>query len=186
MLTRLNIPFSCRSPELDESVQPGETPLAVARRLALSKAEVVARLFPDAIVIGADQVLDFNGVALGKPGNADGARRQLSMLSGQTVTFHSALAVVWPTGARVRVIPCEAKFRKLSATQIDRYLSIDQPFDTAGSAKAESLGIALLSWLKSDDPTAIIGLPLIELTHLLSLVGVDPLGSNSPTQSLNA
>lgn len=178
MLTRLNIPFSTCSPELDESALPGETPLAIARRLALQKARAVAGQAPGAVIIGADQVLDFDGVALGKPGNAENARRQLVMLSGQTVTFQSALAVVTPTAARVRVSPCRATFRQLSKAQIEHYLGIDQPFDTAGSAKAESLGISLLESLQSDDPTAIIGLPLIELTRLLSLAGIDPLNPN--------
>lgn len=175
MLSRLNIPFSSKSPDVDESVLPGETPLALARRLALQKAQAIARETPDAIVIGADQVLDLHGVALGKPGSVEQARRQLSMLSGQTVMFHSALALVTPSSARIRVSTCKATFRQLSVVQIEHYLQIDQPFDTAGSAKAESLGIALLSSLESNDPTAIIGLPLIKLTELLSLVGLDPL-----------
>ncbi|MCD8504298.1 MAG: Maf family protein [Burkholderiaceae bacterium] len=178
MLARLNIPFSVCPPELDESALPGETPLALARRLALQKARAIARQEPDAVVIGADQVLDFNGIALGKPGNADNARRQLIMLSGQTVTFQSAIALVTPRATRIRVSPSRATFRRLSDAQIEQYLQIDQPFDTAGSAKAESLGISLLESLQSDDPTAIIGLPLIELTRLLSLAGIDPLTPN--------
>ena len=163
----------------------GETPLALARRLALAKARAVAKQAKDAVVIGADQVLDFNGLALGKPGNLKNARQQLALLSGQTVIFHSALAVVTPNGTTIRVCPCEATFRLLSSAQIDYYLATEEPFDTAGSAKAEGLGIALLTSLKSDDPTAIIGLPLIELTRLLSQAGLDPLNDPIKHSSKN-
>lgn len=176
MLERLNLPFETRNPNVDESPRLAETPLQLAQRLALDKAMAVYRDFPDAVVIGADQVLDFNGLALGKPGNLATARQQLMMLSGQTVTFQSALAVVSALSSEVRVSACVATFRHLSPAQIDYYLSVDQPFDTAGSAKAESLGIALLASLTSDDPTAIIGLPLVALTDLLAKAGIDPLG----------
>lgn len=152
-----------------------EAPAALAHRLALQKAQAIARQAPSAVVIGADQVLDLKGQALGKPGNFEAARNQLALLSGQTVIFHSALAVVTPQTTHVSVIDCQATFRVLSDAQITYYLTHDKPFDTAGSAKAESLGIALLTSLKSDDPTAIIGLPLIELTRLLSQAGLDPL-----------
>ncbi len=175
MLSRLNIAFETRSPDVDETPLAGETPLALARRLALEKAKAVAKNAPWAVVIGADQVLDCHGQILGKPGSLELAREQLKMLSGQTVVFHSAFAVITPKGSHVRVCPCEATFRHLSGAQIDRYLTIEQPLDTAGSAKAEGLGIALLTALKSDDPTAIIGLPLIELTRSLVLAGLDPL-----------
>lgn len=175
MLHRLRLSFSSQSPEIDESPLPGECPLALAQRLAIQKARAVYRKSPTAIVIGADQVLDFNGRPLGKPGNFQAARAQLAMLSGQAVTFHSALALVTPQWSRVRVVACQARFRALNNQQIEHYLALEQPFDTAGSAKAESLGIALLDSLASDDPTAIIGLPLIALTQLLSQAGIDPL-----------
>lgn len=175
MLHRLHIPFSSQSPEIDESALPGESPLALARRLALQKARAIAQIAPEATVIGADQVLDFNGRALGKPGHFEAACTQLTMLSGQSVTFHSALTVVTANWTRVRVVACHAQFRRLTAEQIEHYLALEQPFDTAGSAKAESLGIALLDSLQSDDPTAIIGLPLIALTQLLAQAGLDPL-----------
>lgn len=175
MLARLRIPFSWCAPDLDETPLPGETPVALAQRLAVQKAQAIARHSPRAVVIGADQVLDFNGQALGKPGSFEAARLQLTQLSAQTVIFHSAISVITPNSTRVRVCPCEATFRALTTTQIDHYLNVEQPFDTAGSAKAESLGIALLSSLKSNDPTAIIGLPLIELTRLLVRAGIDPI-----------
>ena len=181
MLARLKIPFSCRSPHVDETPWPGETPIALAQRLALQKAQAIAREAPEAIVIGADQVLDCNGRALGKPGNFEAAHSQLCELSAQTVTFHSAIAVVTPTSTQLRVSACKAVFRALTRAQIEHYLDVEEPFDTAGSAKAESLGIALLSSLESDDPTAIIGLPLIELTRLLVCAGIDPIAP--PPQS---
>ncbi len=175
MLQRLLLPFETVAPGIDETIKPGETPLALARRLALAKARVVAWQHPHSIVIGADQVLDVAGQAMGKPGSMDRARAQLLALSGKRVIFHSALAIVSPRGALVSVTDCRAQFRTLSASQIDYYLTQDQPLDTAGSAKAEQLGIALLSELQSDDPSAIVGLPLIALTRMLTRFGLDPL-----------
>lgn len=177
MLSRLTLDFDVITPDIDETPLAGETPLAIARRLSLEKARWVASRAPGAIVIGADQVLDCHGKALGKPGTLNAACEQLARLSGQTVTFHSAVAVVTPVDTRVRVSSCEATFRRLTESQISRYVALEQPVDTAGSAKAEGLGIALLTSLKSDDPTAIIGLPLIALTQLLSLAGLDPLNA---------
>ena len=175
MLQRLLLPFETVAPGIDETTVPGETPIALARRLALAKARAVARLHPHSIVIGADQVLDLAGQALGKPGGLDRARAQLLALSGKRVSFHSAMAVVSPRGTLVSVSECRAQFRRLSRSQIDYYLTQDQPFDTAGSAKAEQLGIALLTELQSEDPTAIVGLPLIALTRMLTKLGLDPL-----------
>jgi septum formation protein len=175
MLERLDIDFDISFPNIDETPLPAETPLALARRLALTKAESVLQRMPQAAVIGCDQVIDFHGQPLGKPLSFDGAVAQLLKLSGQTVTFHSALAVVTQQHRFISVVDSVATFRVLDPVRIERYLSYDQPFDTAGSAKAESLGIALLQRLSSEDPTAIIGLPLIELTRLLCYVGFDPL-----------
>jgi len=175
MLSRLGLTFQTESPDIDETRLIGETPLATARRLALQKALKVLEMKPQAIVIGADQVLDRNGQAMGKPGSHLAAVEQLTQLSGQTATFYSAVAVVSATRRQVSVVACQAVFRRLTQPQIDRYLRIERPYDTAGSAKAEGLGIALLDKLGSDDPTAIIGLPLIELTAMLSRVGRDPL-----------
>lgn len=175
MLSRLGLRFRTESPDVDETRIHGETPMATARRLALHKALKIHSRAPTAIVIGADQVLDLNGQALGKPGSHLAAIDQLTRLSGQVATFHSALAVVSITGQQLTAVRCQATFKSLSYKQIDRYLTIERPYDTAGSAKAEGLGIALLESLKSDDPTAIIGLPLMALTAMLSLVGYNPL-----------
>jgi septum formation protein len=154
---------------------PGEQPEQLALRLAIAKAQRIARANPAHVVIGADQVASLHGHPLGKPGHAAAAHAQLRRLSGQTVTFYSAMAVI--AGAQVQsvVVPTHCVFRSLSDAAIARYIAIDQPFDTAGSAKAECLGIALMQSMHSSDPTSIIGLPLIELTRMLSQVGLDPL-----------
>lgn len=175
MLSRLGLPFTTESPNIDERRQVGETPKATARRLARQKALKVFKDHPHAIVIGADQVLDLDGQALGKPGSHVAAIEQLTRLSGKKVTFYSALAVVCHSIQQVSVVECHAVFKALTTTQIERYLCIDRPYDVAGSARAEGLGIALLDQLASDDPTAIIGLPLIELTTMLTRARHNPL-----------
>ncbi len=175
MLSRLGLPFKTEAPGIEERREHGETPKATARRLALQKALKVFLQQPDSVVIGADQVLDLDGQALGKPGSHVAAVEQLSRLSGRMVTFYSALAVVCSSGRQLSVVECHAVFKPLSPTQIECYLSIERPYDVAGSARAEGLGIALLDKLASDDPTAIIGLPLIELTTMLSRAGLCPL-----------
>lgn len=170
------LPFEVVHPDIDESPTSDEAPATLAHRLALTKAQAVAsRQRDDPVVIGADQVLELNGQPMGKPGHLDAARQQLAWLSGRSVTFHSAVAVIGPSGEQATVVQCQATFRQLDTQQIERYLSIEAPFDTAGSAKAEGLGIALLDSLESDDPTAIIGLPLIALTAMLAKAGIDPL-----------
>jgi len=175
LLSRLKIPFFSLSPEIDETPLPGEQPEQLALRLAIAKAQRIARANPAHVVIGADQVASLHGHPLGKPGHAAAAHAQLRQLSGQTVTFYSAMAVI--AGAQVQsvVVPTHCVFRSLSDAAIARYIAIDQPFDTAGSAKAECLGIALMQSMHSSDPTSIIGLPLIELTRMLAQVGLDPL-----------
>jgi septum formation protein len=175
LLSRLKIPFFSLSPEIDETPLPGEQPEQLALRLAIAKAQRIARANPAHVVIGADQVASLHGHPLGKPGHAAAAHAQLRQLSGQTVTFYSAMAVI--AGAQVQsvVVPTHCVFRSLSDAAIARYIAIDQPFDTAGSAKAECLGIALMQSMHSSDPTSIIGLPLIELTRMLNQVGLDPL-----------
>ena len=176
MLQRLMLPFEAISPDVDETPLPNEAPASLARRLALTKARAIDKnTLAPAVVIGADQVLELHSQPMGKPGNRARARQQLLQLSGQCVTFHSALAVVSQTSEQLAVSTCQVTFRELTLAQIDRYLEIEAPFDTAGSAKAEGLGIALLSSLQSTDPTAIIGLPLIELTRMLAKAGMDPL-----------
>ncbi|MGE6914705.1 Maf-like protein [Achromobacter kerstersii] len=175
LLSRLRLPFSTISPDVDETPHPGETPAALALRLSVAKAMAVAAKHPGSLVIGSDQVATVDGAPIGKPGDFLRAQAQLRALSGQTVEFHSALAVT--DGQRVEKadIITRCRFRNLSDHAIDAYLRAEEPYDTAGSAKAESLGIALMESIQSDDPTAIIGLPLIELTRMLALFGLDPL-----------
>lgn len=179
MLERLRIPFESISPDVDETPHPGETPAALALRLSIAKAQAVAGKHPGSIVIGSDQVATIDGAPIGKPGNFERAQQQLRQLSGRVVEFHSALAVT--DGQRIEQadIITYCQFRTLSEAAIDAYLRAEQPFDTAGSAKAESLGIALMESMRSDDPTAIIGLPLIALTGMLARFGLDPLRSAS-------
>lgn len=175
LLERFKLSFSAISPDVDESSLPDETPRDLALRLSLAKARAVAAQHPGSIVIGSDQAASLNGRPLGKPGNPEAARDQLRAMSGQTVVFHTALTVIAGDTAQTTEIPTTCVFRLLSDAAIARYVTIDNPVDTAGSAKAESLGIALMRSMQSDDPTAIIGLPLIALTHMLANVGVDPL-----------
>jgi septum formation protein len=174
LLSRLRIPFDCVPPEVDETPQAGESPRALALRLALAKAHAVAALHPDAVVIGSDQVADLNAEPLGKPGNFERATAQLKAMRGQTVIFQTALAVVCKaTGfeavdlAAVRVV-----FRDLTDDEITSYLMAEEPYDCAGSAKSEGLGIALLERIDSDDPTALVGLPLIRTARMISAAGI--------------
>jgi septum formation protein len=183
LLERLCLAFDTRSPGTDESLLPGETPAQAARRLALAKAQAVAALEPAAVIIGSDQTATLDGVAtIGKPGSRDRAREQLRAASGRTLTFHTALAVVDPSRgwAAVEAIDTRVRFRRLSDAAIERYLDLEPAFDCAGSAKAEGLGIALMEGFESEDPTAIVGLPLIALTRLLGEAGIDVLASPSP------
>jgi len=175
LLARLRLPFTTIAPNVDETPLPGETPEALALRLAQAKAQAVVRHNPDCVVIGSDQVATVDGQAIGKPGSHDKARAQLQQLSGRQVTFHSALAVTDGVRSDVRAILTECHLRPLSDAAIESYLLRERPYDTAGSAKAESLGIALMACMRSDDPTAIIGLPLIALTAMLTQFGLDPL-----------
>ena len=177
LLERLRIPFEAHSPETDETPLPGEAPAALAERLALAKARALASRFPDAIIIGADQVADVDGTAIGKPGDHARAVEQLRAMSGRTIVFQTALAVVREsTGfAQVQRAPVSVRFRTLTDAEIEFYLRTEQPYDCAGSAKCETLGIALLDAIDSDDPTALIGLPLIRTAALLRAAGLDPL-----------
>jgi len=175
MLARLQWPFRVVAPDVNETPLPGENPEALALRLALAKAQAVARRFPACIVIGSDQVATVDGQPIGKPGGYDAARAQLRHLSGRTVLFHSALTVTDGTRAQSRNVITECQFRDLSDATIESYLRREQAFDTAGSAKAEGLGIALMTSIRSSDPSAIIGLPLIALTTLLAEFGLDVL-----------
>ena len=174
LLERLRIPFTVSAPGVDETPLPGEAPQALARRLALAKARAVAALHPDAVVIGSDQVADLAGQALGKPGEHARAVQQLRRMRGQTVIFQTALAVVCLASGYEQVDLAEVRvvFRDLSDDEIEAYLKAEQPYDCAGSAKSEGLGIALLESIDNDDPTALIGLPLIRTARMLRQAGV--------------
>jgi len=174
LLQRLGLPFSVEAPGVDETPLPGEPPAALAQRLALAKAHAVAARHPEAVVLGSDQVADLHGLALGKPGTHDRAVAQLRQMSGQTVQFQTALALVClATGLECRELAVvSVVFRALSDAEIERYLRIEQPYDCAGSAKSEGLGIALLERIDSDDPTALVGLPLIRTAKLLRQAGL--------------
>lgn len=174
LLQRLRLPFTCVAPQVDETPRFGEAPVAIAQRLARAKAQDVARRHPDAIVIGSDQVAELDGQPLGKPGTHERAVAQLRTMSGRTVVFHTALAVVChATGyAADDLASVEVRFRPLTDAEIERYLRAETPYDCAGSAKSEGLGIALLDAIVSDDPTALVGLPLIRTARLLRAAGM--------------
>lgn len=177
LLDRLRLPFEVASPGVDEAPQPGEGPAALALRLARAKAEAVAAQHPGAIVIGSDQVAELDGQAIGKPLTHERAQQQLRTMSGRAVTFHTAVAVVRrDVGyAKVLLAPVRVRFLELTETQIEHYLVTEQPYDCAGSARSEALGIALLASIESDDPTALVGLPLMRTCMLLREAGLDPL-----------
>ena len=174
LLERLRLPFEVAAPEVDETPLPGEAPAALATRLALAKAHAVAARFPEAVVIGSDQVADLNGQPLGKPGTHERATAQLRQMRGQTVVFQTALAVVCLASgfAQADLAPVRVRFRALGDDEIEHYLRAEQPYDCAGSAKSEGLGIALLEAIDSDDPTALVGLPLIRTARMLRAAGV--------------
>ena len=174
LLSRLNIPFEVASPEVDETPEPGEAPAELAKRLALAKARAVAARFPDAVVIGSDQVADLAGEPLGKPGNHAKATAQLRRMSGQAVVFQTAVAVVCQASGfeQLDLAPVLVRFRALSDAEIENYLRREQPYDCAGSAKSEGLGIALLEAIDNDDPTALVGLPLIRTCRMIRAAGV--------------
>lgn len=169
LLTRLQINFRCESPQIDESPEQDEAPLDTCKRLAREKAMAVATEHPAAIVIGSDQVADVEGVAISKPGTHDRARAQLRSMSGKTIVFHTAVCICChETSQTVEfTVPTSVEFRELNAAEIERYLIAEEPYDCAGSAKSEGLGISLLKRIESSDPTALIGLPLIEVANAL-------------------
>lgn len=175
LLKRLGLPFKVWAPDVDETPLTPELPRETAIRLARGKAEAGGKQFSQAWIIGSDQVADLDGRPIGKPGSLDNARRQLRELSGHTVLFHTALCV-W--NARLerrheRLVTTDVAFRRLTDAEIDRYLELEGAFDVAGSAKSEGLGISLLSRLGGDDPTALVGLPLIALSAMLRAEGFD-------------
>ncbi|MEY4435648.1 MAG: septum formation inhibitor Maf, partial [Pseudomonadota bacterium] len=170
------------SPDVDETPLTGEAPQALAARLALAKAKAVAALHPQAVVIGSDQVADLNGEPLGKPGTHERAVRQLQRMRGQTVVFQTAVSVVCQEShfEQTELAQIKVHFRNLSDTEIEAYLRAEEPYDCAGSAKSEGLGIALLDAIDNDDPTALIGLPMIRTARLLREAGIDLLRAMKP------
>ncbi|MBP6616999.1 MAG: septum formation inhibitor Maf [Burkholderiaceae bacterium] len=174
LMQRLCIPFDVAAPDVDETPQDGESPHDLACRLALAKARAVAALHPDAVVIGSDQVADLDGEPLGKPGTHERAVAQLRRMRGRTVVFQTAVAVVCQdTGfAQTDLAAVRVVFRNLSDAEIETYLRTEQPYDCAGSAKSEGLGIALLESINNDDPTALVGLPLIRTCRMLRAAGL--------------
>ncbi len=175
LLWRLQIPFEVSSPDVNETALSGESPEATACRLAESKARAVASSYPDALIIGADQVAALDGIQLGKPLNYENATKQLYFMRGKEVIFHTALSLFNSRSGRMqsRLISSLVKFRELSDQQVGNYLVKEQPYHCTGSAKYEGLGIALIERIVSDDPNALIGLPLITLVEMLANEGVE-------------
>jgi septum formation protein len=174
LLERFRIPFETDRPEVDEAAHPGELPPATADRLAIEKARAVATRHPIALVIGSDQVAHLGADVFGKPGTPERAVEQLRRMSGKTVVFHTALAVLNTASGHVQYdsVPTRVRFRELSDQEIVRYVEKESPLDCAGSAKSEGLGISLLESLSGDDPTALVGLPLISLARMLRNEGI--------------
>ena len=174
LLSRLRLPFDVVSPDVDETPLAGELPRALALRLAMAKAQAVAALHPQAVVIGSDQVADLDGEPLGKPGTHARATAQLRRMRGKTVVFQTAVAIICldSSFSQVDLAEVRVKFRNLDDAEIERYLLAETPYDCAGSAKSEGLGIALLESIDSDDPTALVGLPLIRTCQMLRAAGV--------------
>ena len=174
LLQRFGLPFEVARPDVDESPLPDETPQATAERLAVEKARAVAGQFEDALIIGSDQVAHMGDTRFGKPGTVERAVAQLQSMSGRTVVFHTALAVLNTRSGRVQLdaVPTEVRFRSLTDDEIVRYVNRELPLDCAGSAKSEGLGITLLDALAGDDPNALVGLPLIALARMLRNEGI--------------
>ncbi len=174
LLGRLQIPFEVCVPNVDETLLPGETPASTAERLAVAKALAVQVRFPNALIIGSDQVAYCDLQRFGKPGSRDNARAQLRNLSGKVVVFHTGLCLLNSKSNRshVRGVATEVCFRELADGEIERYLDKEDALNCAGSARSEALGISLLEWMRSDDPTALVGLPLIALAEMLRAEGI--------------
>lgn len=180
VLEKLHLPFQCVSPEIDETPLADESPEQTSLRLAESKARKVAQAYPNALIIGCDQVATVDGLQIGKSGNHDNAVKQLAMLSGKEVIFHSAICLYDSINQHMQstIAPYYVKFKSLSPRQIETYLRLEQPYDCAGSAKSEGMGIALLEYMRGDDPNALIGLPVIVLVDMLMQAGVDVLSAS--------
>ncbi len=178
LLARLGVPFEIAAPDVDETPLPGESPDETAQRLSLLKARAVAEQYPDALIIGSDQVALLEGVQLGKPGTHEKAVAQLQSMRGKALEFHTALTLLNArTGsAQTANVPVRLVMRNYSDGQIENYLRRDQPYNCCGSAKSESLGIALIARFETEDPNALVGLPLIKLVEMLANEGLDVLG----------
>ena len=174
LLARLQIPFEAVGPDADETPLPGEAPALTAERLAVSKARAVAAKFPAALIIGSDQVAYCGNQQFDKPGTRQNALAQLQAMRGKEVIFHTGLCLMNSATGRIQVsgVPTEVRFRKLSDEEIIHYLAREDALNCAGSAKSEGLGITLLDYMRSDDPTALVGLPLIALCRMLRVEGV--------------
>ena len=172
LLARLRLPFETARPEVDETARPGESPEALALRLAAAKAAAVAASHPDARVIGSDQVADFDGTALGKAGGREAAIAQLTAMSGRAVAFRTAVALASGGTITTALDTTLVRFRRLDRGEIERYVDLEQPFDCAGSFKSEGLGITLFEAIESRDPTALVGLPLLDTARLLRESGL--------------
>jgi septum formation protein len=177
LLGRLRLPFATFSPCVDETPLSGEAPEATALRLAQAKARAAAVSYPASLIIGSDQVAELDGLRLDKPGSRDRAQEQLQRASGREVVFHTAVTLLEAHSGRTldKLVPTRVRFRALTASQISAYLDAEQPYDCAGSAKSEGLGIALLEQIQGEDPTALIGLPLIAVVSLLQDAGLSVL-----------
>lgn len=177
LLERLGLPFATAIPAIDESSRPEETPADTAVRLAEAKARAVAAAHPEALIVGSDQVANFEGAAIGKPRDSAHALEQLRAMQGRTIVFHTGLALLDAKSGRCRraLVDVASTFRQLSEAALEAYLTRDRPYDCAGSVRIEALGIALFTRVASDDPTALIGLPLIRLTDMLIAEGLHPL-----------
>jgi 7-methyl-GTP pyrophosphatase len=174
LLERLGLRFESASPGVEEQSSPGESPAGLALRLAQMKARAVQATYPDALIVGSDQAVSCEGELLGKPGDHATALRQLRRLSGKAADFHTAVSLLDARNRQIdsRVVPCRVVFRALDERRIENYLRREQPYDCAGSAKSEGLGIALIARMETEDPTSLVGLPLIALTELLERAGL--------------
>jgi 7-methyl-GTP pyrophosphatase len=177
LLARLGVPFEVAAPDVDETPLPGESPDDTAQRLSVAKTRAVAQRFPDALIIGSDQVALLEGEQLGKPGRHEKAVEQLRRMRGKTLEFHTALALLNARTGRVQTanVPVRLRMRHYTDAQIEAYLRKDQPYNCCGSARSESLGIALIARYETEDPNALVGLPLIKLTEMLANEGLDVL-----------
>ena len=173
LLSRLEVPFTTWSPDIDEHALAGESPRDTARRLAAAKARAAQARFPGALIVGSDQVAELDGHPIGKPGNLANAREQLRMMRGRNVRFHTAVCLLAAERLQEETVTTEVAFREFTDVEAERYLEREPAFDCAGSAKSEALGIALLERLRGDDPTALVGLPLIALSRMLRGEGIE-------------